>query len=143
MPIIKFIPENNVLKTAIRIVKKAKKTLFLTMLLEEEIKRLSPEYIKLIKKKVSEGLIVKRIGFGTKKEFEVALKQSRINKTAKNFLFKFCEDVKLYQRLLIADEKEMLFAVYIKQDQKNIFNTKSKEIIIGFVNYFNIIFDNI
>jgi hypothetical protein len=142
MSIIKFIPEEKVFKKALSLVKKAKKNLYLGMIMKEEVKNTSIEYLNLLKRKIKEGIKIKRIGFGNKKEYQKALEQLGLKALPKNFIFKQCSDHNKFQRLLIVDEKEMLFAAYLNSKNKIVFYTKCKPIIEGFIKYFQKVFDS-
>lgn len=137
MSLIKLIPKNSVLNTAINLINKSKKTLNMTMIMEDELNSFSPDYIRLLKSKIAKGVMIQRIGFGSKKQYQQALQQLSYLKLPKNFIFIYCPQIAIAQRLLISDEKEMLFAVYTDKKNKLVFYTKSKEVINGFLNYFN------
>ncbi len=138
MYIIKPVPTNKVAFFGYRLVKKAKSNLRLTMIIADELSTTSPEYLKLLKRKIAQGLDIKRIGFGPKNQCLKAYKQLTVARN--NFAFKCNPDMKLVQRLLIVDEKEMLFAVYQSKSEKSVFYTQSKPIIKGFANFFDDVF---
>lgn len=140
MSLIKLVLENNVLALGMKLVKRAKKSLDLTMMLDDELTTTSKEYTNLLKKKINQGLEIRRIGFGDEKGYQKALKQLGFETLPDNFFFVLCSDTSLYQRLLISDKKKMLFAVYTDKNKKMVFYTKCKQIIDGFINYFNLIF---
>jgi len=141
MAIINFIPEKSILPTAFRLVEKSKKTLYLTMILKEELKTTSDEYLALIRRKILEGVLIKRIGFGSQEDYEKGLAQLGV-RLSKNFYFKHCPDLRKAQRLLISDKKEMIFAVYIDRKRKVVFYTRYKPLIRAFVAYFKEVFRN-
>ncbi|MCG2689980.1 histidine phosphatase family protein [Candidatus Parcubacteria bacterium] len=67
----------NVLQEVMRVVGSAKEEILATMDLGEELEKpLSAEYFSLLSKKIQEGVIVKRLAFGTKAEFEAFNKKS-------------------------------------------------------------------
>ncbi len=136
MGIIKNISKKQILQTALRLVGKSKKTLHLTMFMEEELYNSSQKYVRFLRKKISQGILVKRIGFGTKSQYKSALKQLGLIKLPKNFHFLYSIS-KNIQRLLISDKKEMLFAVYTGNRSKIVCFTKSHLIVKAFLNYFN------
>ncbi len=139
MNIIKFIPKEKVAELGFALVKKARKNLRLTMIMSDELSTTASAYLKLLKRKIDQEIDIKRVGFGTKTEYLKAYKQLGI--VGKNFVFKHNPDMKQAQRLLISDEKEMLFAVYLNKTERLVFYTRSKPIINGFINYFNEIFN--
>lgn len=139
MTIIKFIPQSEVVDYGFKLVKKAKKSLYLTMIMKDELVSTPPEYLTLLKQKITQGLQIKRIGFGNKKDYHRSIEQIGYKHVPDNFIFRYCNNINLAQRLLISDEKEMLFAVYKNKHQKAVFYTRSKPIIKGFLNYFKII----
>lgn len=132
--IIQYIPEEKVLKFAVNLIKKSKKTLHLTMIMRKELATTSKDYVDLLKRKTSQGVHISRIGFGTKKDYQKAKAQIG-KKLPKNFTFTYYPNLKLTQRMLIADEKEMIFAVYEKK-KRLVFYTKEPEIIKGFLNFY-------
>lgn len=136
--LIQFIPKDKVLKTAIRLIKKSKKSLILTMIMDEEINSQSQNYINLLKKKINSKVIIKRIGFGNRNLYKKALGKFNFKIIPNNFLLKYCSNLNI-QRLLISDEKEMIFAVYTNKytNDKLTLYTKSRAIVNGFLKYFN------
>jgi len=140
MGIIKFIPENQVLPLALRLVRKAKKSLNVTMMMGEELKATSKVYSTLFLRKIKEGIIVKRVGFGTKTEYQKALGTFPFRESPSNFLFGYAPLNKRSLRFLISDEKEMIFAVYKDKSNKIVFYVGYKPLIEAFLLYFNNIF---
>ncbi|HUW22331.1 MAG TPA: hypothetical protein VMW41_06745 [Candidatus Bathyarchaeia archaeon] len=109
------------------------------MMMKEELKAISDEYLGLIRRKIQEGVLIERIGFGSQKDYEKALVQLGL-RPFKNFYFKYCPDLRKAQRLLVSDKKEMIFAVYMDQEKKLVFYTKYKPLIRVFLAYFKEIF---
>lgn len=150
--IIQYIPEEKVLEFAFQLIKKSKKSLYLTMIMREELMTTSKEYLDLLKRKILQGVFIRRVGFGNKKEFEKANKQLGFTNPSSNFKFRYYPDLQFAQRMLIVDKKEMLFAVYSNKFQREKFErvyTKNNRfvfyirrpiIIKGFTNFFNEIF---
>lgn len=125
---VKFLAKN--------LVKRANKSLFVTMLMTEELKSpLSKSYHDLVLRKVKKDrVLVRRIGFGSQIEFK---KLSKIF-NYRSRLFKFCylSDVKLYQRMLIRDKKEAIFAFKLGQARRIYFHTSYQPLVEALVAYF-------
>lgn len=136
MPLIQNIPEKKVLSTALQLVKRAKKSLFLTMIMKEEIQILSDPYMKLLRQKAQDGIGIKRIGFGTRKDYIIAMQQLKQYSLDQYIQFKHIFSLSKAQRMLIVDEKEMIFAVYTNKTDKLVFYTRYKTLVGVFVNYF-------
>lgn len=136
MSLIKLIPKKSVLNTAMNLIKKSKKSLIMTMIMNDELNSISSNYINLLKYKITEGIMIKRIGFGTKNQYQKALQQLLYSELPKNFIFVFYPNMSIAQRLLISDNKAMLFAVYIGIHSKMVFYSKNKFVIKGFIEYF-------
>lgn len=143
MRIIREINKNHVLRIAMKLVRESKKTVHGTMILKEETRNLSKEYFTLMNKKVSSGLRVKRIGFGTHKDFAIARQQLGYSSVIVRGGFKLCSNTNLAQRMLIADKKKMIFAVYQSKDIKRVFYTENKFIVRGFLSYFDNLFSSL
>lgn len=135
---IKLIPKNQVLKLAIKILKRTNYNLHLTMFMKEEIKKPSEKYNGILRKKILDGVAVKRIGFGNKIQYHKAIKQLNLPTTFNNFSFNY-STCKKRHRFLIADNKEMLFAVYLTTSYKLVFYTRSTSVITSFLSYFKAI----
>ena len=85
---IESINKKNIVRCVGKEVKKAKKEIFATMLLSEEIKNPLPNsYHALLQKKVQQGVLVKRLGFGTKEEYNQISFMYKFN--SKNYIFKY------------------------------------------------------
>lgn len=111
-------------KDILRIVKenvgKAKKEILATMSLREELNNPLPvSYFDLLKKKVNEGIFLKRLGFGTKEEYNKVKKRIRFHK--ENYIFRFFPKTLDYQRLIVIDGKKLFFGkndIYFKSIYK-------------------------
>lgn len=96
------------MSTVIREVKKAKREIVATMLLREERENPLPNsYHTLLKKKLKEGIRIKRLGFGTKEDYNKIVKKIGVSKG--NYLFKYIKEKNRYQRLIIIDQKKLFF----------------------------------
>lgn len=136
MGIIKFIPENQVLPLALRLVRQSKKSLYLTMMMREELRSVSKDYLDTLREKIKQKIVVNRVGFGTKQEYKEALRLFEFKRIPPNFSFRYLPLTRESQRLLISDEKEMVFAVYLGKKKKLVFYTDYKPIIKAFLTYF-------
>ena len=139
MAIIKIIPGDQILSTAKNIVRSTKKQLLLTMLLDIELETTNSGYLKLLEQKHHQGIIIKIICFGTVRDYESALKKFKFPKQ-QGYTTKLCSDINLAQRLLISDNKAMIFAVYTNNIDKVVCYTENRLIIKGFIDYFNRLF---
>jgi len=131
---IESINKKNIVRCVGKEVKKAKKEIFATMLLSEEIKNPLPNsYHALLQKKVQQGVLVKRLGFGTKEEYNQISFMYKFN--SKNYIFKYETDINYYQRLIIIDGKLLFFGV-----ENMFFQSSYKQLIEAFLSYFSSVF---
>ncbi len=131
---IKSINKKKVVGCVRKKIKKAKKKIIATMLLSEEIKNPLPKsYHKLLQKKVQQGILVKRLGFGTKEEYNQINFMYKFN--SKNYIFKYETDINYYQRLIIIDGKLLFFGV-----EDMFFQSSYKQLIEAFLSYFSSVF---
>lgn len=143
MKVISEVRDGDVFRVAFKLVSESRKTVHATMMLKEETRNLSKEYIALMKRKVSSGLLVKRIGFGKLKDFDIACQKLGYSPVKGSGGFKMCSNINFAQRMLIADKKKMLFAVYKDNDAKQVFYTENKFIVRGFLRYFDNLFSSL
>lgn len=109
---------------------KAKKEILTTMLLQEELGNPLPlSYFSLLKKKVGEGIFLRRLGFGTKEDYNKVSNKSLIYK--KNYIFRFIGSELDYQRLIIIDRKKIFFGI-----DSLYFTSMHKPSIKVFIDYF-------
>ena len=135
---IQYVPKQKVLQKGMRLIQKSKRSLYLTMIMKLELRTTRKEYVDLIKRKISQGIVIKRIGFCTKREYEEAKKQMDLVFSPRNFQFKYFTKGRV-QRMLIADKKEMLFAICSKRE-RHVFFTKDALIIKSFLKLFDSIY---
>lgn len=108
--IFKIVDKKDILSLVTKEAKKAKKEIFVTMLLSEERKFPLPlSYHKLLAKKVTKGVRLKRIGFGTKKDYAIIRRKYLIQ--SKLYEFRYLSNIKKYQRMIIVDSKHLFFSV--------------------------------
>lgn len=120
-------------KDILTIVKKnvsmAKKEILATMLLREELSSpLPPAYFNLLKKKVNEGVFLKRLGFGRKEDYN-NIKSKHNSKN--NYKFRYNTQESKYQRLIIIDRKKLFFG-----NSGMFFQSTYKPLIKVFLDYF-------
>lgn len=128
------ISNRKVFAKAINLVGKAEKEILVTMDVDEERKRPLPQgYHNLIAKKCQEGVLVTRIGFGTKEAF-YALR--RIHPRKPNFIFIYGGPARGYQRMLVVDKSAALCRL---GDQN--FCTKFKPFVQSLVIFFEILYN--
>jgi len=131
---IKSINKKKIVGSVRKEVKKAKKEIIATMLLSEEIKNPLPKsYHKLLQKKVQQGILVKRLGFGTKEEYNQINFMYKFN--SKNYIFKYETGINYYQRLIIIDGKLLFFGI-----DDMFFQSSYRGLIKAFLSYFSSVF---
>lgn len=112
-------------------VAQAKKEIIATMLLHEERNKPLPHsYFQLLQKKVEEGIILRRLGFGAKEDYNAIKKRTDIDSS--RYKFKYIKGVSGYQRLICIDDKVVFFAV-----NNNFFISRFKPFIKAFKAYFD------
>lgn len=95
-----------VLLTAMRLLRSAQKEIVTTMDVDEELRSPLPHaYHRLIARKVGEGIVVKRFGFGSKQSF------AKLTKKYTGIRFIYAGSMRNYQRMLVVDRKKALFAL--------------------------------
>jgi hypothetical protein len=128
------INKKDILKEVKRSISQVKKEIIATMLLSEEIKKPLPiSYFNLINKKVKEGIVFKRLGFGKKEDYNM-IKQKLVIKES-NYIFKYNFKESRYQRLIIIDRKTLFFGA-----ERLFFKSIHKPLIDVFLRYFYINF---
>ncbi|PJE63059.1 hypothetical protein COU88_01575 [Candidatus Roizmanbacteria bacterium CG10_big_fil_rev_8_21_14_0_10_39_6] len=137
--IISYVPETEVYSRAFQLLRECKNTLHLTMIMDKELDTPSTKYMQLLKKKIAMNIEVKRVGFGTKKQYGRAMRQLGYTTLPNNFRFKYTTDRKTVQRMFLVDSTKLLFAVYL-QDQRFVFYTRHKVLVQGFLTFFNMLF---
>jgi hypothetical protein len=122
----------DILSLACSLVKKAKKELLLTMLIKEELETPLPLfYVRLLQRRVKQGVKIKRLCFGKKEGFgkiaKLPISQGieLINITNQRF----------YKRMLMRDREEMIFAN--KKNKKiKFFYSKDSKTVKKYVDFF-------
>lgn len=127
----KKVDKEKILNLVEKSVGQAKSEIVVTMLLCEEINHPLPSvYFNLLKKKVEDGITLKRLGFGRKEDYN-KIKQ-KIGIKRKNYIFKYISGESQYQRLLIIDRKKLYFGI------NGLFFQGNYRPLIGvFLDYFN------
>lgn len=106
----KIINKREILKEVNKSVSLAREEILATMLLKEELKNPLPVfYFNLLRNKVNEGISLKRLGFGTKEEYNKV--SNKILGDRKSYIFRFTTKELDYQRLIIIDRKKMFFGI--------------------------------
>lgn len=121
--------KNKIIKEVRNEIADARKEIFATMLMSDELGKPLPEsYHRLLQKKTEEGIYLNRLGFGTKEEY------NQINKNytfTKNYKLVCVSDLKEYQRLIIIDREIVFFAI-----ENRFFKSTYSPIIRAFLDYF-------
>ncbi len=129
----KEIAPTEILTTAMRLVRSAQKTIRATMNAAEEIKSPLPrKYFLLLQRKMDSGILIRRLGFGSEKDF------SRINDRIKFFhhYYQFHRTKsRNYMRMLLVDDSKLLFAVREKTYNRY-FYTENKKLVGYYKKYF-------
>lgn len=124
------IKKGDVVNSVMENVRHAKKEVLATMLLSEEI--ISPLpilYHRLLIQKINNGIVLKRLGFGRKEDYNTI--KDKIGITSEQYIFRYSAHVEEYQRLLIVDRKIIFFGV-----GQGFYSSVYAPIIKAFLNYF-------
>lgn len=106
----KIVSKKNIVKDVMHEIGTAQKEIIATMLLSEEIGQPLPKtYHSLLKKKLDEGVMIKRLGFGTREDYNTI--KHKYNYQSKQYSFRYRIKLSDYQRLLIIDKKRIFFKV--------------------------------
>lgn len=106
MKFCQLIKKEKVFKMAMSLISKAKDNIFMTMNLEEEMKRPLPKtYHNALAKLAKKEVIITRYGFGSKRLF------NNLKKKYKGVVMYYGGSLNKYQRMLIIDKKKGLFAL--------------------------------
>lgn len=131
---LKSIDKKEIVKLVTKHIKDAHLEIMATMLLREEILNPLPSYYHaLLKKKIEQGVQLKRLGFGIKKDY-VTIKR-RIGLVNKNYIFRYSKDSSLYQRMMIIDRSKLFFGV-----ENSFYFSIYKPLIMVFLQYFDSLF---
>lgn len=109
----------------------ARREILATMFLKEELRNPLPiSYFNLLRKKINEGILLKRLGFGTKEDYNRIKDRNKIE--SNNYEFRCIIQESKYQRLIVIDRKKLFFGV-----DGLYFASTHMPFIEVFVNYFN------
>ena len=121
---IRIIEGKKVLSLVQKAVSNAKREVLATMFLSEEIiSPLPKSYHNLLRKKLKEGVRIKRLGFGSKVDYNLINKTYFVN--SRNYFFRYTKKVEDYQRLIIIDRKKIFFnvdGIFFESDNHQIVN---------------------
>lgn len=127
---INILNKDEVVNVVKKKVGKAKKEILATMLLSEEILSPLPDsYHALLVERVNSGVVLKRIGFGTKKDYTIIKSKYLIE--SNRYKFKYITNIKKYQRMIIIDKQNLFFGV-----NGTFFHSAYKPLVIAFRKYF-------
>lgn len=108
--LLKQIDKKNILQAVERDLHYAKKEILATMLLAEELNNPLPSsYFDLLKKKVNEGVFLRRLGFGRKEDYNKIKGRNRLENN--NYEFRYIIQELEYQRLIVIDRKKLFFGI--------------------------------
>jgi len=132
------ISPDTVVAKAMSMIAGAHTSIYATELLSDNPPALPREYFELLQGKVlKEHISMKRIAFGTKPQFQRYTSVSFIDDPSFDCVL---ADSDQYQRMLMVDEREMLFGI----DRGGLhlfFYTDETAVLEQFLRYFNVIFD--
>ena len=115
------------------IVRSARKEILATMDLTEEIERPLPSgYFLLLQKKLMEGVVIKRLAFGTQSNFEIFNRKHNTPHENYQCILAATEN---YRRMLLVDHQQLLFALD-KGGKRRFYYTEDTQYIKKFVKYF-------
>jgi hypothetical protein len=127
--ILSQISQEKIVEIVMKEVSKAQNEILTTMLLsEEKMNPLSAQYHTLLQRKVKKGIQLKRLGFGSVRDYKEQLDKY----TFTGFYdFRYHDMISAYQRMILIDEKVLFFGI-----NNLFFTTENKDIIKGFKDYF-------
>ena len=130
----KKVKKTNILQEVMCIVISAKQEILATMDLSEELEKPLPaEYFSLIDEKMKEGVVVKRLAFGTNADFETFNNKNDIRSENYKCVLTTSKD---YRRMLLIDQKYLFFAKETGNG-RSFFSTTEKKSIKEFLDYFS------
>ncbi len=126
------IPTSEIVLCVMSAISAAKKKIFATMNISEELsKPLSEEYFDLLSKKQLDGVTIKRKLFGTEEDYK---KIEELFLEKKYYLGK--RVVKgVYKRMILIDDNQLFYALESLEGRKY-FKTSDKEIIKKYISYY-------
>lgn len=127
----KQIDKKDILRIIKENISKAKKEIFATMLLKEELKTPLPaSYFNLLRKKINDRVFFKRLGFGRKEDYNKIKERNKLKNN--NYEFRYIIQEHKYQRLIIIDEEKLFFGI-----DGLYFTSKHKPFVKVFIKYFS------
>lgn len=124
-----------VLSKALNIVSDSEKVIRATMLVGEDIKQPLPIiYHKEVQKSLGRGCAFKRLAFGSRQQ--IKLLSPEYKEASGDYRLRLFSDARLYQRLLIGDQKEALFKIEDSNRQSLICYTKFGKLVEALIDYF-------
>lgn len=124
-----IIQKKEILQQVKKAISLARREILATMLLKEEIVNPLPvSYFNLLNKKMGKGIMLKRLGFGRKEDYNNI--KSRYN-FRNNSKFRYNIQESKYQRLIIIDKEKLFFGI-----DGLYFTSRHKPLIEVFVDYF-------
>jgi hypothetical protein len=134
MEILKEIKKEDIVKKVMSEIGKAKKEILATMDVDEELGFFLPtKYYFLLRRKYEQGVRIKRIIFGSVKQYKYFIKE--VKKKELFFIGKHTKS-KNYKRMIMIDETKLFFRKKIKGKEKFYFTADTKY-IKDYKNYFN------
>ncbi|MEX2007331.1 MAG: hypothetical protein WD992_01020 [Candidatus Levyibacteriota bacterium] len=132
--IINIVNKKKIIRLVKESIKESKKEVLATMLLQEEIENPLPSsYHALLQKRAKKGVKIKRLGFGSKVDYNLV--KNKLSMPARNYQFRYVPSISTYQRLLIIDRKILFFGI-----DGVFFQSSYKPLVKVFVDYFTKVF---
>lgn len=127
----KLIAKKDILRLVKQNIFDAKREIIVTMNFREELERPLPaSYHQLLQRKLGEGVVLKRLGFGRREDYNKIKKMYKM--PSQKYQFRYYTNVGDYQRLIIIDREKLFFNV-----NHTFFQGSYKPIVNVFLNYFS------
>lgn len=132
--ILTLINKEDILEAVEKNISMAQKEILTTMLLSEEITNALPKsYYDLLKSKLKKGILLKRLGFGNREDYNII--NTRLG-FLENYKSRYLIDINKYQRMVIIDKKILFLGV-----DNNFLKSEYRKLIKVFENYFRTNFE--
>ncbi len=124
------VSKSEVVQRAVELVKSARKTLLVTMILNREKGRVPLDYEKALDKALKRGIKVTRICFGSQRDMlRYGLSFDKRIKTG------LVEQVSLYQRMIVVDKDKMMFGL----SNGSFYTSNNRLVIEAFTDYIKLL----
>jgi sugar-specific transcriptional regulator TrmB len=129
-----IIDQENIVQKAIEVVKKSRNNIRATMLLSEELAQpIRQEYFSCLQDKINQGVILRRICFGSENEFQEFITTNPSNSTNSHHILSTTQD---YFRMLMVDDSQLLFSLKTPK-ARLFFFTEDQNLVREYRDYFD------